>query len=395
MLTESDLKRAIKEGKNKLLSDGKGRGAGRLVFRIKDGSAEWYAQQWINNRRTLAKIGAYTNITLSAERIEFASNYQSKIVKSESIQETPTSGTVKALFSDYVSHLKTKEKRSWDDVEYVLNRMAARIGESKLANQVTSKDIVEAIRPTYDAGKPSMADHMRGYIRSAYGWALRSQNDYRNKASEKFKIKVNPASDIPTEPKVPGERWLTIDELRALWNWNGTAHINRNTDPRNYIAVKLLILTGQRSEEIARLHTSMVDRKAMLIEWNKTKTGNAHVLPITDRIMNVLERAHPNEYGFYFPSAVFPERCVTDQTIRLVCRRFCSATKAVHFCPRDLRRTWKTLSGQAGISKTDRDRLQNHAQSDVSSVHYDRYDYLKEKREAMQKWDDWIFSKLS
>jgi len=57
------------------------------------------------------------------------------------------------------------------------------------------------------------------------------------------------------------------------------------------------------------------------------------------------------------------------------------------FNARDLRRTWKTLAGDAGIPKDMRDRLQNHAQrGDVSSRHYDRYDYLPERRAAMAKW---------
>jgi hypothetical protein len=39
---------------------------------------------------------------------------------------------------------------------------------------------------------------------------------------------------------------------------------------------------------------------------------------------------------------------------------------------RDLRRTWKTLAGQAGLSKEIRDRLQNHTLQDVSSKGDDR-----------------------
>ena len=40
------------------------------------------------------------------------------------------------------------------------------------------------------------------------------------------------------------------------------------------------------------------------------------------------------------------------------------------FTARDLRRTWKTLAGDAGIPKEMRDRLQNHAQrGDVFYVH--------------------------
>ena len=39
---------------------------------------------------------------------------------------------------------------------------------------------------------------------------------------------------------------------------------------------------------------------------------------------------------------------------------------------RDLRRTWKTLAGKAGVSKEIRDRIQNHALHDASSKSYDR-----------------------
>lgn len=55
-----------------------------------------------------------------------------------------------------------------------------------------------------------------------------------------------------------------------------------------------------------------------------------------------------------------------------------------------LRRTFKTLAGNAEISKEIRDRLQNHSLQDVSSKHHDKYDYLKEKREAMDKWNDYL-----
>jgi hypothetical protein len=44
--------------------------------------------------------------------------------------------------------------------------------------------------------------------------------------------------------------------------------------------------------------------------------------------------------------------------------------------------------GEAGISKEIRDRIQNHALNDVSSKHYDRYDYLTEKRRALEIWED-------
>jgi integrase len=70
--------------------------------------------------------------------------------------------------------------------------------------------------------------------------------------------------------------------------------------------------------------------------------------------------------------------------------RFCQHTGMEPFQPRDLRTTFKTLTGEIGISKEIRDRIQNHAFSDVSSKHYDRYEYLVEKRTALKRWGRYL-----
>jgi len=62
---------------------------------------------------------------------------------------------------------------------------------------------------------------------------------------------------------------------------------------------------------------------------------------------------------------------------------------------RDLRRTWKTLAGQAGLSKEIRDRIQNHTLQDVSSKSYDRWTYMPEKRAAMKKWNTFAQAMLN
>jgi len=62
---------------------------------------------------------------------------------------------------------------------------------------------------------------------------------------------------------------------------------------------------------------------------------------------------------------------------------------------RDLRRTWKSLCGECGVSKELRDRIQNHAQSDVSAKHYDKYSYLPEKKAALEQWERYLRMKLA
>lgn len=387
MLTDAQIRSALRVGGNKTLTDGGSRGSGRLILSLRDGvRPEWYAVSWTGGRKKMLKLGTFPELALSAAREKFKAGV--------SFDKPARAATLSELITDYVAHLEAQGKRSAPDIERTLNRVADVIGASKPANEVTTEDIVNALRPVYAAGKSSMADHMRGAFRAAYGWAIKAQNDYRSTNTQsRFNLTSNPASNIPTEPKVPGDRWLSREELLAFWKWlrsGGTRHGNRNTDPRNYVALQLLILTGQRVEEVLRVDTSMVNRAVGAIEWPTTKAGNAHVIPATARVLRLLTWCKGCGQGLYFPRAGDASLPVQDSTLRDVVRNYCRQTDAAWFCPRDLRRTWKTLAGVAGLTKTERDLIQNHSAGDVSSKHYDRYDYLPEKRAALDKWERWL-----
>lgn len=387
MLTDASIRAAIRAGSNKQLTDGGRRGSGRLILTIRqDVRPEWYAATWAGGRKRMVKIGTFPDLSLVQAREKFKAGVA--FSKAEQL------GTLGDLIGAYVADLQVQNKRSTDDIHRTLMRMAEVIGPSKQANQVTTADILDVLRPVYAAGKASMADHMRGAIRAAYGWAIRAQSDYRTSSVlVRFGITVNPAAGIPTEPKVPGERWLDRDELMAFWGWlrgGGTRHENRNTDPRNYVALRLLILTGQRVEEVLRIDTTMLNRDMRAIDWPTTKIGNAHVIPATATVLRLLTWCRGAGTGLYFPRAGDPSLPVLDSTLRDVVRNYCRQTGAQWFTPRDIRRTWKTLAGVAGLSKGERDMIQNHGSGDVSARHYDRYDYLPEKRAALEKWEAWL-----
>ena len=63
--------------------------------------------------------------------------------------------------------------------------------------------------------------------------------------------------------------------------------------------------------------------------------------------------------------------------------------------PHDLRRTFRTRLPQLGIPADIRDRLMNHIPTDVGTKHYDRYQYLDEKRAALMAWDASLSAILS
>ena len=54
---------------------------------------------------------------------------------------------------------------------------------------------------------------------------------------------------------------------------------------------------------------------------------------------------------------------------------------------RDLRRTCETMLARMGISKDLRAQLQSHGLSGVQDRHYDKHDYIDEKRTVLETWN--------
>lgn len=385
------IKRIEQSGRQETLVDGDGHGTGRLILILKPMptrvTADWMAQQWRDKKRVKRKIGSYPSMSLAAAREIFERDFAKVIQKGRSIKiATDTRpGTVADLFAGYVEALKAAGKPSWKETEKGLNKIANTFGRHRLAREIDPEEIVEVIRPIYERGARAMADHVRSYVHAAYSWGMKSEHDYRNTSPRRFHIPFNPASAIPTEPKVRGTRWLDEDEFARLYWWLDCPDVP--VHPSYPRAIQLIMLTGQRVEEIARFHMDQWDAPEKIIDWSKTKNDQPHAVPVPSLAAELIESLTPNEYGWYFPSAKDPSRPVSHGSLYSFVWRQRDRGVIPYATNRDLRRTFKTLAGKAGISKEIRDRLQNHALQDVSSKSYDRWTYMPEKRAAMKKWD--------
>jgi integrase len=403
-LTDGTIRRGIKEvertGKQKSLADGGGgRGVGRLVLALRPMPnrvlSEWMAQQWRDGKRIRAKLGDYPSMSLASAREVFKRDYAGAIQKGRSIKIVADTrlGTVADLFEAYVANLKEAGKPSWKETEKGLNKIADTLGRNRLAREIEPEEVTETLRPIFERGAPAMADHVRSYIRAAYSWGMKSELDYRNACPRRFGLVYNPAAGIPTEPKVVGSRWLHEDEFVRLWRWLECP--DAPVHPPYLLAVQILMLTGQRVEEIARLHKDQWDSAECILDWSKTKNRRPHAIPVPSLAADILDSIKPNAYGWLFPSAKDPSRPVSRGTLYSFMWRQRDRGVIPVVTNRDLRRTWKTLSGKAGISKEIRDRIQNHALQDVSSKSYDRWNYMPEKRAGMARWDKFARAMLA
>lgn len=402
-LTDGQIKNAIKRvdktRKQETLTDGEGRGVGRLVLIIKPMPtrvvSNWYAQQWISNKRRLSKMGDYPHMTLAEARSVFERDYAAAINKGASIkvQGDTRPGTLLDLFEAYCEHLEQNNRPSHKDIKAALNRIAPKLGPNRLARDIEPEDVLNVLRPIYERGKISMADHLRGYIKAAFGWGMRSEMDYRNTSPRRFRIIHNPADAIPVEPRKAGTRWLNEAEWVQVWQWCEQPDMRLHKAYLN--AIRLLLLSGQRVEEICQLRADQYNSEEKLLTWTATKNGRPHTIPLPPLAVDLIESIKPNKHGLYFPSMKYPSKPLTYRNMLSFLGRAQERGVIPLFTTRDIRRTFKTLAGKAGITKIDRDRLQNHSLNDVSSKHYDYHEYLDDKARAMQIWNNYVLDMLS
>lgn len=410
MLTDKTIKAAISAVTSEAtLNDGaaNGRGSGSLMLvirRLANGtvSAQWFARWKRDGKRQKKALGRYPEITLAIARQMMATELAPLIrsgkspAMASSIAGQPT---VRAMFQAYIDSMKEKGRASASEVERMLlladYNAADTLGSGRHPGDVEAADVAAYVAKFYRAGHRGAADKARAYVSAAYGWAKRAANDYTNQDRRDWGVRHNPAEDVQKDSGATKtrDRNLSASDLAAVWR----AVDGEGFELETGSCVRLLICTGQRVQETLRMDASEVDLDARLwtIPAEKTKLGlRPHVVPLTSQAVDVLRRlleAHPE--GPLFPSRAGAKGPLMQySSVRQALSRWLAGDGqgVEFFTTRDLRRTWKSRAGDAGVDRFTRDLIQQHAKGDTGSKHYDRYEYLAEKRAAMAKWEAWL-----
>ena len=298
-------------------------------------------------------------------------------------------GTLSELLGLYVDDLETDGKRTAAEVKRISSKDIPPALLARPAHLITKDDILDILTPIAQRGARVHSDNVRAYLRAAFelGMNAESMTRWRGRAV-RFDLQNNPVATVKktVKRKAVGNRTLSQSEIKTLW------HTDQLTPPM-LLALKMLLTTGQRVEEV--LHGTWAEFDTSQMIWiipgqrrkNRGRTSEPHIVPLTTFHLELLneikhETAH-NTYLFPATGGTAPRRY--DALTNSV-RKFVQSSGIESFSPRDIRRTFKTVAGSFGISLEMRNRLQGHAMSDVGSVHYDRYGYLTEKRAAMAMW---------
>lgn len=351
------------------------------------GSITFIIQYTIDGKKQFYNLGRYPSVSLADAREkcrEIRTKVDSGIDPRRATDEQ--FGKVSDLFTYYSLQMQLEGKRTWDKVEADLIYNCQSIMNMP-ANEVEPIHIRKILRSIIQRGSEVQSNRVRTYLKRAFKLGIFHDNDPKTiKNDFVFNIKANPVDAVPNNigAESVGTRTLDFNEIKLLWN-DGTMNV------QFILATKLILIYGCRTMELCGAEKEEFDFESKI--WSlppeRVKNKRWHLLPITP-VAEALIRELFDYSGlskYLIPGRYNDKKTINESSLAHAMKRI---TVIDRFTPRDLRRTVKTRMGEIGIEKSVRDRIQNHAISDVSSKHYDRYDYLPEKKRAIEQWERYL-----
>jgi integrase len=221
---------------------------------------------------------------------------------------------------------------------------------------------------------PVARNRVRSSLSAFFAWSIREGL-----------LEINPVSGTgKADEGGSRERILSQAELIALLHSLG--------DDQFSDIVRLLILTGQRREEIGGLRWTEIDfnRDLIILPPARTKNNRQHELPLSRQAKEILER-QPKRRDLVWGIGAGGFSGWSDAKAALdlrIPKSIVIAEWRLH----DIRRTVATMMGELGVLPHIIEAILNHVSGHRAGVAgiYNRARYEIGMRDALQGWADWI-----
>jgi integrase len=259
--------------------------------------------------------------------------------------------------------------RSFIETARHLRKYASPLHKLRLA-QIDRRTIAVLLGQIESASGPIARNRLRSSLSAFYAWAI-----------QEGLTETNPVTGTGMADEGGSrERVLTQGDLRKVWRALGEDSFSD--------IVRLLLLTGQRRNEIGMLRWAEVDlaRKLIVLAPERTKNSRSHEVPLSSQALAILARQpRRNSSDFLFAERGFNnwDRCKQELD-----QRAGIAPWRLH----DLRRTCATQLGELGVQPHHIEAILNHYSGHRSGVAgvYQRAKYAADMRDALQRWADHI-----
>ena len=309
----------------------------------------WHGAQRIDS---IGRHGPWTADTARAEALR-----RLALVATGTDPRTPKGDTVGALVERYLE--AKADLRTYYEASRYLRKVAEPLHNRPLT---IDRRAVSALLADVEAQSGGTSrNRLRSWLSSLFAWAI----------SEGL-AEVNPVTGTGKAVEVSRDRVLSPAELGALWRGLGDGHFPD--------IVRLLILTGQRRNEIGGLRWSEIVGATIVLPPERTKNRRAHVVPLSPAALAIIQRQH-RQWDCLFAVEGFTNwhkpKVELDARIRI-------APYTLH----DIRRSAATGLAELGVLPHIIEAVLNHVSGHRAGVAgiYNRARYEGEMREALAKW---------
>lgn len=261
-------------------------------------------------------------------------------------------------------------------------------GEREIRS-ITRRDVMDLLDGLMDEGKATTANRVKAYLSGFFNWCAAREV-----------IEVPPTLNVKAPAKENArDRVLTDDEIRWLW-----AACEAQGFPWGDLA-RLLLLTGQRLNEVIRLTDAELQGDLWRLTADRTKNGRAHDVPLSAAARALLDgitRIADKEGRVRFiltTTGITPVSGVTkgrnhlhEAMEQIATKERGEPVKIPHWTLHDLRRTAATGMARLGIPVRVTEAVLNHAGGTGGGIVavYQRHDYADEKRQALEAWAGFV-----
>ena len=319
-------------------------------------------------------IGPYGRVTLHQARVAAQKVFAAKLegrdpaAEKREAKRRIVADRVDDLLETFITQ-RLSQNRSGSEIARLLRRELGRTWGGRSIHEISKRDVVEVVTAIEQRGAPAAANKTLKSIKTFLRWCV-----------GRAILDQSPAEGVPLPAKlVARDRVLSDEELVRI-----ILAARTMGDPYGGI-VELLALTGQRREEVARMHWDEIDslRRTWTIPKSRTKNAKGHVVHLSTPSMAVLNRMRRQDLLVFSMNGGKPFRVFSRAK-----RQLDELSGVTGWRLHDLRRTCVSGMARLGVAPHVADKVLNHQTGTISGVAavYQRHDFLAERKDALERW---------
>ena len=323
-------------------------------------------------------IGPYGRVTLQMARAEAQKVLAARLegrdpaTEKRESKRRMTADRVDDLIEVFIVQHVSKTRKAAEISRLLRREVVSRWG-NRCVHAIGKRDIVELASEIAQRGTPMAANTLLKVIKTFLNWCV-----------GRAVIDASPAEGVPLPGKeVARDRVLTNNELVSV------IRAARQIGGAYGGIVEMLVLTGQRREEVAQMVGDEIDfnSRTWTLPGSRTKNGKPHIVHLSEACIKLIKRASRSGSYVFSISGVRPFQNFTNAK-----RVLDELSGVTGWRLHDLRRTCVSGMARLGVPSHVADKILNHQSGTISGVAavYQRHDFLAERKLALERWGQYI-----